>query len=675
VARLFRNLKKLPDDFSVWFNIADDNTEHGEKQKPHFLIVWQDRCAYLLHIASTSQELADSAIYGDFFSAQNNITPDTLNHEERSIISSFTQSLAKPQHFPITPILVFPNVKTGTLDTISAETGTQDGILFLGKQQLVPDKLAEFLISHAPQKMSQPQLIELRHRFTPEISVPREFSPLAIQRTLPTATLTPLLLDVDQEWCVKNNLYLPEEGEKIANSPLPSDDSEVHKISSQLVTGVAGSGKSLILLYRALLNARLAPQAKVLVLTHNRPIKNELQKRFDSLGQKKYNITWSTFFQWARGQLTKEEWNPHKEIIFPDKALKIIDTIARTIPENTLTPDFLLDEIGFIQDLGINLLDQYLSTPRSGRGRRLNESQRRHTWSIFKQYREHLIANDITDWHHIASRFHRKAMSGNCSFPAYHCILIDEAQFFAKSWFDIVRKALIPGGQLFLAADPTQGFLKRKQSWISSGIEVRGRTTKLAKSYRNSREILAFATRFYKQRQDLTHTTDLPDDALNLLSCDEILQAKPTGIDPVIIPTQNPQEAHQRLIAELEEIQHSRQPKHHIPILILQADSRLQKKLLQSLRKQLPELYFHEAKDSPAPPHTFAQVATLNAATGLEAPIVFLLGVDTLLEKENSPLLNDEERLELITSHTQKLYMGFTRAAQRLIIFSKRLQI
>ena len=57
---------------------------------------------------------------------------------------------------------------------------------------------------------------------------------------------------------------------------------------------------------------------------------------------------------------------------------------------------------------------------------------------------------------------------------------MDEAQFFAKASFEVVGAALKPGGHLFLAADPTQGFLRRRQSWIAAGIEVRGRTTRLS---------------------------------------------------------------------------------------------------------------------------------------------------------------------------------------------------
>lgn len=58
----------------------------------------------------------------------------------------------------------------------------------------------------------------------------------------------------------------------------------------------------------------------------------------------------------------------------------------------------------------------------------------------------------------------------------------------------------------------------------------------------------------------------------------------------------------------------------------------------------------------------------LNAATGLESPIVFLVGMRELYEQEQSLRLSEEERLELIRDNTCKLYMAITRAGQRLVI-------
>ena len=76
----------------------------------------------------------------------------------------------------------------------------------------------------------------------------------------------------------------------------------------------------------------------------------------------------------------------------------------------------------------------------------------------------------------------------------------------------------------------------------------------------------------------------------------------------------------------------------------------------------------HDAKSGPVPAEAFCTVTTLSAATGLEAPVVILLGMDHLLESENDLRLSDGERGDLRRDHTRMLYMGFTRAGQRLLV-------
>ena len=92
--------------------------------------------------------------------------------------------------------------------------------------------------------------------------------------------------------------------------------------------------------------------------------------------------------------------------------------------------------------------------------------------------------------------------------PQYECVMIDEAQFFAPIWFDIVRQITkTQSGHLFIVADPTQGFLGRRSSWKSLGIDARGKTQNIRRSYRTTHEILNFATLLYRRRVRKTMQT------------------------------------------------------------------------------------------------------------------------------------------------------------------------
>lgn len=658
VARTFRKLKKLPDDFTLWLSFQTTTPS------PHFLLLWKEKHAFLIHVAETSQQLAESALQTNLFSSEQ-ITIEELGKLETQIIQDFQNNLHKKlnTNLPVTKIILFPNVEQGTIDSITLQRSKNADTHFLGLNQLSPTNLPIYFQNIAREHLPAPQILHLRRHFNPETIIPISICPLTPKDANTTATLTEKLLDLDQEWIVKNNLYLPPEAQQIANQ---TPEPKTEEIISQLVTGVAGSGKSLVLLYRALLNANLNPQANILVLTHNKPINNELQRRFQDLNPKFQNVQWLTFFGWATKLLRPTNLLPD-EIIPPFKTQKILDDLNS---EKTFSSEFLAEEIAYIKDLNITKKQTYLTLPRTGRGKKLSTNQRTEIWAIAKQYHDHLTENNLIDWNGVAILLHQQAQLGNLPLPAHDCILIDEAQFFAKSWFDTVLLALRPGGQLFLSADPTQGFLKRRQSWIASGIDVRGRSTKLTKAYRNTKAILTFAKNFYNARIPSENTPE--DEDLNIPTNDQINQLENQGTYPEIIHCPNINDTHNRAANEISKLAQDR--KNNISghnLILLHAHSAQ----LTSFQNTLTTLTknpqaVHNAKDGICPSTATCQTSTLNAATGLEAPYIFLLGIDHLLDKENNPLLTPEEKTELITTHTRQLYMAFTRASQKLIILT-----
>ncbi|HRE28301.1 MAG TPA: hypothetical protein PK954_16790, partial [Anaerolineales bacterium] len=209
-------------------------------------------------------------------------------------------------------------------------------------------------------------------------------------------------------------------------------------------------------------------------------------------------------------------------------------------------------------------------------------------------------------------------------------------------------------GHLFLVADPTQGFLKRRQSWLVSGLEVRGRVHRLKRSYRTTREILNFATLLYRTR--------LPDDDDDIVPPD--LFDMPTGLVPQIIPLSSAQDEVTRVVGEIEQLlAQGVSPTH---LLVIAAEWRGRDAVLERLQAKLGPAAAIDPGKAQAP-HA-VRVCTLNTATGLESPIVFLVGVHALFEQEQSVRLSDDERHDLIRDNTRKLYMALTRAGQRVVL-------
>lgn len=649
----YRILKTLPDDFTAWLSLEVD-----ANNRPHVFLVWRERHAFLIQVAGTSQQLVDTALQGDFFKQDQSIRPQDLGRSESELLDKFVAKSSETLgpllgELPLKNLVIFPNVTAGTVDEVTMLRNEESATSYLGLYQMQPAHFARRLEALASAALPEQGLTHLRRAYTPESEVPHSF----IARTPMTrdtrAALPASFLDFDQELCIKDDLnLLPRHGDLIAEIPA----------SVRLVTGVAGSGKSLVLLYRALLSAKLHPEARVLVLTHNKPLRFELERRSAHLAELPKNLSSSTFFQWAAkclGKWSEKSWSPRD-------AQRVISRIKDNFPTlDHLSLTFLLDEIGWMKDYRVLNKEAYLHSDRAGRGTALRGNQRLDMWNLCLAYQNEMIRDKATDWHNIALRFHEAAVvEKSLGFPCFDAVFIDEAQFFAKTWFETVNAALKPGGHLFLAADPTQGFLRRRQSWIAAGIEVRGRTTRLTQPYRNTRAILRFAREFHESRRDPEENEpglNLPDDAQLAAISDE-------GESPIIIQVATAQEEIARATNEVLAIKEGGLVAGKL--LILHANSSLERALRISLADKLGSGQVHDAKSGPVPDGAYCSVTTLNAATGLEAPVVILLGMSHLLEAEGDARLSEVERRELRRDHTRMLYMGFTRAGQRLVVLS-----
>jgi len=105
-------------------------------------------------------------------------------------------------------------------------------------------------------------------------------------------------------------------------------------------------------------------------------------------------------------------------------------------------------------------------------------------------------------------------------------------------------------------------------------------------------------------------------------------------------------------------------PRQHI--LVIHADWQGVDKLIARLNAALGPESAHDPKEAIG--GQAVRVCTLNATTGLESPIVFLVGLKMLYEQEQTLRVSDEERVDLIRDNTRKVYMAITRAGQRIVI-------
>ncbi|RMG74547.1 MAG: hypothetical protein D6711_08610 [Chloroflexi bacterium] len=274
----------------------------------------------------------------------------------------------------------------------------------------------------------------------------------------------------------------------------------------RLVRGVAGSGKSLVLVRRVQYLRQHYPEKKILVLSYNDKLAQDLTQRINDP-----NVDVMTFHKLCvRIIKDKGNWQSPKKL----KGW-LQHHMQEAIEAAGLTIDFVDEEITWRKDVGLFNNDSYLTVERKGRGSALQLTQRKVINDIFSQYQAHQeklrerqqVWYDWEDVPWIAfDKLDEKKK--NSYRRAYDVILLDEAQDFAPSWIKVIKRVIKKDGSLFICDDPTQSLFK-KFSWQEKGIPVRGRTRILRVPYRSTREISSAAHSLIQSDPVFSQSSDI----------------------------------------------------------------------------------------------------------------------------------------------------------------------
>lgn len=484
----------------------------------------------------------------------------------------------------------------------------------------------------------------LRTRFFPESGIPLPSVARKRFRRSNGASLG-LFLDPQQEWASKLDLDLPDEQAQAASD-----------LSVRLVNGVAGSGKTLIALSRALLLAEMHPRERVLILIHNTPIVADIRERLHRAhGRLPANLEITTYSAWIHRQWRRLFHAPLSMPADPAYLPNLVGSLRGRWPELKLGERQLIEEFDFLNEMLVTSEAEYMDTSRAGRGFALRARDRHDVWQLFEAVTGALRGDGLRMWSAVAFEVCRAP--GHGALERYEHILVDEAQFFAPSWFHTVKLALLPQGRLFLCADPNQGFMKSRLSWRNAGIDVAGRTKKLLRSYRTTQAILHTAGTLLARAVQADPEHYLEPDFTDMEE----------GAAPILLRVDSPQDAVDRAVNEIVALVEQ----HGVPLssfLVIYGADTPRQLLYRRLCAALgAKRVWWLNKDKKQPPDGYGpdylRLANLETATGLEGGAVFLLGMESLLAVRDG----DDGAREL---DARKLYMAMTRASHRLVILS-----
>ena len=176
---------------------------------------------------------------------------------------------------------------------------------------------------------------------------------------------------------------------------------------------------------------------------------------------------------------------------------EVLTLLGDELPERLRSADFLESEYELIVlPQRVTTLKQYLRVRRPGRGVALDRSKRAAVWKAMERYRDRSADLGVTSFDEqlalAAAWLDHKAALGTPR-PFRH-VLVDEAQDLTPAHLQLLRALVEPGpDDLFLAEDSHQRIYGKKITLSHYGIQVRGRSRRLTRNYRTTRQNLDVA--------------------------------------------------------------------------------------------------------------------------------------------------------------------------------------
>lgn len=282
------------------------------------------------------------------------------------------------------------------------------------------------------------------------------------------------------------------------------------------IRGAAGTGKTVVGLHRAAYLARSRP-GRVLVTTYIKTLPDVLRELLTHLAPDVVDrVEFAGTHAVARRLLVERGVDVHNETKDIDLAwAKAWSAAGRgsMLDSDRLGERYVLDEIGHVvKGRGITVFDEYADLARPGRRYALNVDQRKAVWLVHAAYDHELRVRGVHDWADLVLMAEAQLQRTPCD--DYSAVIVDEAQDLSCATVRMLH-ALVgdrPDG-LTLIGDGQQSIYPGGYTLAEAGVSLAGRGVVLSVNYRNTAQILRFASRMVEgdEFSDIEGTTSRGD--------------------------------------------------------------------------------------------------------------------------------------------------------------------
>jgi hypothetical protein len=258
------------------------------------------------------------------------------------------------------------------------------------------------------------------------------------------------------------------------------------------VSGSAGTGKTVVALHRAAHLARHSAEARVVLATFSKTLAQALKVKLGRLVAPTEPTAARITVGYVDGiahQLHEDALGSIPNIASASQVDAALTAAAQELKEKRFSQRFLQTEWRQVVDAWqLRTWEAYRDVSRLGRKTRIGGSQREALWAVFQRAQVQLRDRNVMTWAEVVARV--AAHYAKRADKPFTTAVIDEAQDISIPQLRLLA-AIVPAGpdNLFFAGDLGQRIFQPPFSWLSQGVDVRGRSTTLKVNYRTSHQI------------------------------------------------------------------------------------------------------------------------------------------------------------------------------------------